>query len=572
MNKLSKIVSVALVSCLCIAFAAGCSKPGEKIDATKTQIYVANYNGGVGTEWLEKAKTRFEAAYAESTDFEEGKKGVQVVIDPSQSYRDTANFSTLAANKNYVFFTEAVNIDELMRQNLLHDISGMMKENLPGESKTLESKLTDTHKKALTMRDGKYYAVPHYTIYNGVNYDIDLFEESGLYISKDSVPGDTIFLPAGADASRRSAGPDGDPSTTSDNGLPETLDQFIDLCDEMVKKQIVPFIWANGTSTKTYKNFLGNAFAFNNLGPELTEMLTTYDSNGEEIDYIKSFSGNQPEYAKAEITPENGYLLKQHPAIYETLEFLKKVYDKFETYFSNLCKYDTYDNLSAQRDYIYSNLANGNSGQGNSSYPIAMLVEGTYWINESESNEFFANSGVAATERNFGFMPMPTGGSVAGKYNTSRGFTAVDTYSSYAFINKKVESNPVAMKIAEEFLKFCYTDVSLQEFTVTTNIPKGVKYAMPNDQLSKLTSYGKSLWEIKDSGNVVYDISDSKFFTYNWSDLTFTNFFTTHTGTEYTVFWDGLNGDGAAKKYFEGLWYSGDAGKKDWNNYLSKLS
>ena len=49
MNKLSKIVSVALVSCLCIAFAAGCSKPGEKIDATKTQIYVANYNCGVGT-------------------------------------------------------------------------------------------------------------------------------------------------------------------------------------------------------------------------------------------------------------------------------------------------------------------------------------------------------------------------------------------------------------------------------------------------------------------------------------------------------------------------------------------
>ena len=51
---------------------------GNKINKDKTQLHVHNFDGGVGTEWLEKDIARFEEKY-KNTSFEEGKTGVQIV-------------------------------------------------------------------------------------------------------------------------------------------------------------------------------------------------------------------------------------------------------------------------------------------------------------------------------------------------------------------------------------------------------------------------------------------------------------------------------------------------------------
>ena len=45
---------------------------GEQVDDTKTQLYVSNYDGGFGDEWLYSAKAKFEKLY-ENKSFEDGK-------------------------------------------------------------------------------------------------------------------------------------------------------------------------------------------------------------------------------------------------------------------------------------------------------------------------------------------------------------------------------------------------------------------------------------------------------------------------------------------------------------------
>src|SRR5690554_5579005 len=95
-----------------------------KIDEDKSQLRVGNYNGGVGEDWLDKLVERFESDYSEY-EFEpgSGKKGVQVVVDHSQKYRETVSFHTMNFDSNHVYFTEAVNVNELARLGLLLDIS-----------------------------------------------------------------------------------------------------------------------------------------------------------------------------------------------------------------------------------------------------------------------------------------------------------------------------------------------------------------------------------------------------------------------------------------------------------------
>ena len=196
---------------------AACGKgPGltEAIDPNRTQLYVFNYDGGVGTEWLYEIKERFEAEYKD-TCFEPGtnKMGVQIMIEANKL--SFYNDEKIKSSPNEVFFTENVGYTDMVSQGLLLDITDLVTADENGVS--LEDRMTDKQKEALIALKGKYYALPHYDGYRGVSYDIDLFEEKGLYFADEKDNGNNGFIISSSD--KRSAGPDGKYGTNDDGRL-----------------------------------------------------------------------------------------------------------------------------------------------------------------------------------------------------------------------------------------------------------------------------------------------------------------------------------------------------------------
>ena len=98
MKKCKKLVSlISLLLCAVMMFAmTGCEElnieapniDDVQVDTTKAQLYIANYNGGFGTEWLTNAAKRFEEKYKD-VEFLPGTKGVQILISNSKTSGDT---------------------------------------------------------------------------------------------------------------------------------------------------------------------------------------------------------------------------------------------------------------------------------------------------------------------------------------------------------------------------------------------------------------------------------------------------------------------------------------------------
>ena len=120
----------------------------EAIDTKRTQLYVHNYNGGYGDEWLKDVKKRFETLYA-TWEGDNGKVGVQVYIDNSKTNN---TYSAIANNcktsRDQVWFTQEVPYHELIGQGIMYDITDVVTEPLTkfGDDKTIESKMGEGYK------------------------------------------------------------------------------------------------------------------------------------------------------------------------------------------------------------------------------------------------------------------------------------------------------------------------------------------------------------------------------------------------------------------------------------------
>lgn len=140
--------------------------------------------------------------------------------------------------------------------------------------------------------------------------------------------------------------------------------------------------------------------------------------------------------------------------------------------------------------------------------PIAMIIDGSWWNNEA--SEIFVNmvqesnnEAYSQENRRFGFLPYPkvsaekTGAPVLMDFN----------YSA-CFIRKGIAEEKV--DIAKKFLQFCHTDESLAAFTMETSTTKPYDYDMSEEQLSSMTEYGRSLYNLHTTGTVVFPYSDNE--------------------------------------------------------------
>ena len=538
MKKIIALVGATTILCGSLTGCNGGPATGgitEQIDESKTQLYVSVFNGGIGTDWMVEIEKAFEEANKDFC-FEPGtdKKGVQIIATPSADNGKKLSTNGLAGYSDEVFFTEIIPYYEWVQKGMIADISDVVESVAANGEGTIESKLSEQQQSKLTAVDGKYYALPHYETFMGVSYDVDLFESKMLYFSANPENGNNGFVTSKTEA--RSMGPDGKTGVENgvdysvDDGLPSTYEEFFKLCDYMLVRNVTPFVWT-GSHATGYTHYLLEA-VFNAYSTKTEMMLPlTMDSGEGSIRVISGFdaSGN-PTIENVQVDEESGYQIFQQAGRYYALNFLEKILSKKDYYYT-LSTNSTFSHYNAQEQFIYSSLENK---------PIAMLIDGTWWTNEAD--EAFESVGEE--------------------------YAMKDALRSYAFINGNVK-DANKLKLAKEFLKFCYSDAALQEFTVATGVPKGVKYSLTNDQKNGLSYYAQNIWSYKNSYEVVYNLSDNKIFMNDENAFVADVWTTTVDGTDYLYPYSAFRSTTAtvtAVEYFKGMKVSAN----EWASRYSK--
>lgn len=512
-------------------------------------LKVFNFNGGYGSEWLSALEKRYEAEKAGKTITIDGKTydGIDVQIDAvkkvMKEMAGTYNFAT-----NHVYFHEDVWYTTYLRNgNTFAEMTEALTSDNPYEpGTTLESKLS-AEQKAYFNVDGKYYGIPHYAGYVGVNYDIDLFEEKGYYLKDGySYNGDTATLAACFTnvAAEKTAGPDGKKGT-DDDGLPATYDEFFMLCGWITQNGDTPITWDNGNRQK-YLNWFISSLAASYEGLEQTNLNYTFSGTAKNLVSVAN-DGTVTKLPETEISSENGYELAKQAGKYYGLTFIEQL-AKNDWYYSPA----GLTNTDAQDKFI----------QGIGETYVAMLMDGVWWENEADST--FTSEELAGMpsrkDRNYGFMPLPAATNEkaterANALNAGKnGYTLLDTHNSLCFIGKGLSED--ARKLAIDFIQFAYTDNSLAEFSITTDTTKALKYTMSDADKAKMSAYGRSIINMQERADVVYSFSREKFYQDNEASLADYDaaFRAEVDGNTVSVPLDSFVGGKSVKTYFDGLY------------------
>ena len=545
----------------------------EGVDESKTQLYVANYSGGAGIKWVDNLAERFEKLYKDES-FEEGKTGVQVFIDHDKQHAGANLTNTVTLNSHEVYFSQDVRVSDMLSASNCLDISDVVKNVNVHDNKTIESKLYEKDR-AVLGETGKYYMLPHYEVYEGINYDADLFASKNFYFSNradvesdNSYPGTNAFVSSSTDT--KSCGPDG-VYNTYDDGLPSTYQEFYKLMDKMVLFGVTPFVFTG--SSAHYTNMLMSVLASNYVGADGWSANFDYDSNGTEVEIVTGFNGTTPIVGKTVITQENANKIRSSLGIYYASEFCQKV-------FSNTMYYDedysssTYTHLDAMERFMKSGL----DGNGY----VGMLIDGSYWYNEAAEDGIFENVKEVYGDdkvKDVRFMPLPHqyAGTVTPR-EASEALSPVITnvHGAYAFINAKTPANHV--KVAKTFLSFVYSDGELLAATKDCNgVARGLTYDMSSVE-SEFSAYAKSVFDVRGAAQngtgVLSNLSAHPIYRAKMNIFRLTTgseYWTTNIAGkgEYSIVFSAFSGGASAKDYFLGLEISDAEWERD---YLSVLN
>ncbi len=563
MKKFLALVITFVIAISSVAF-TGCSNK-QQIDESKVQLYIGNYDGGVGSEWLSYYKTEFEKLYKD-TEFDNGKKGVEVIV---ANNKVTFAGNTLLNNRNMplietnVIFTEGVKYYDFIDEGWLADITDVVESQIPGESVTIADKLTDKqksyYKDKKTVNDvveEKYYAIPHYNVYPGIVYDVDLFNEYGMYITSNE-GGEVVFGGRKGDAVL-SAGPDGDITTTYDNGLPATFDEFFALCEYMVANEVTPICWSmnNGES---YAKFLIDVMYPSAQGAEQAESRYTVTETGMEVDMIEGFDANgNPNIVKKTLNQSSYTDINKMSGMYYAHDFTYRLIKggASKEYFYDRSFTETQNKNTTQYTYLHSNV--DTTAVQKLTKPIAMMVEGTWW--EEEASRFFEEmtgvygQHVSKENRNFGFMPLPKK-----DYNSLGNPVMLDLNNSMVFVNSNTKG--VQLDVAKKFLQFISTDANLEKFAQITGVARDYQ-VQSIDEDDFTTNFSKCVFELKNNGTTLYSRNVDRP-SYEWFNNTgkgrvdlYASTVATAVAVEntfYTAAYTFYTKDIDAKTYFEGM-------------------
>ena len=134
---------------------------------------------------------------------------------------------------------------------------------------------------------------------------------------------------------------------------------------------------------------------------------------------------------------------------------------------------------------------------------------------------------------------------------SDKAMTLYDHIFSICFVKSNIEEWKIP--IALDFIKFVHTDESLAEFTVITNTPKAFNYEIGEEDLVKMTTFGRSVIELKNRSNIVYPYSSDPLYVNNQSVFGFAEQWRYSSTTQFAPM--AIRDDGiTAEEYFSQLY------------------
>ncbi|MBR2385338.1 MAG: hypothetical protein IKA99_07015 [Clostridia bacterium] len=475
--------------------------PGEN----KLTIKIKNFGGGPGNVWLEETAERF--AQLKQNEKYGDKTGVYITYESSYNQ----NTSSMSGDSTSIFFDERASDPSILSQNgLLLNLDSIVKDTTR-EGGSLESKIFESSKDGI-MKDGSYYALPHYEFYTGLSYNRTTFENLNAYFAAEDE--DNIYAYSskygranfvGDKTAKKSVGPDGK-SPSADDGLPRSLDEFIILCDFIKNtgdgiapitvsglyykyvEYIVIGFWSALAGTEQMRNYYNCTGEIEVVERDTSGNLQFTDENlFQGISYIKK---PKTKWVTMKEDGSEGWMGNDMAAKYYAIAMYEVMVK--EGFFSATAKSGK-DHWTTQMDLFMDGQMDTNNS--------AMLVEGSYWYNEANENgglsyyeTFLAKN---RSELDVQWMSLPT--SALASEATGKDACFLDCGQAYAMINGNVESNPALKQACLDFLAFCYSEAELKAFTAKTGLARAINYEIDATQKASMSKFTRGIWEARDN-------------------------------------------------------------------------
>ena len=550
MKRLGKcLVAIALAACVTFPTVGCVRREGGEVVVpdTMTGLYVGNYDGGLGHEWLEKAIAIFEERNKDVS-FEPGKVGVKVVPkNDKEPYTGSTLMNAMSTNTEDVYITGTISYADFVTAGVLADVTDVMTAKEPGQKSIAERMNPSMHRTFnVGTTEEQYFGAPSMSAISGIVYDVDLFESEKLYIAAGSTGTNIQWT----NATNKSVGMDNEPGTY-DDGLPETWEQLKALMTRMVTRNIIPFTW--GGMYNTYvERFLNCVWA-------------SYEGVD---DYLLNYTFDGVDSDVGPINKSNGYLLQKQSGKLAALTVAEHIMSDSRYYYSQS---PAQSHTDAQAVYLSS--VEDTKGQ------IAMLLEGNWWENEARGtfdNMVKYNENYAYGVRRFAYMPFPKFVGTAGVPDAVAPQNAIlcDAGSGCVIVSKYTEKP----ELAKKFYAFLLSEEIQALMTATTGVVMPFEYKLSEAQYNGMTYYAKSIWDLMHDENsaLVYPVLDEPirventtyFADWNWvKDVTVNNRRLSARDPMHAFYQYGNTGL-TAKAYFDGL--SAKFTQTSWNTTLGK--
>lgn len=162
MNKKFFILPLVMASgFLCLT---GCNKGVKR---GENELYITVYDGGYGTEWIDKVSKDYEA-----------KTGVKVNWSADQSILDRMS-TELESPSSDIYMSHDITWQEYAELGQLEQLDDLYASEVEGTGKTFKERLCKGAEEVSRLDDGHYYKVCYTQGAGGLVYNMDMFEANG---------------------------------------------------------------------------------------------------------------------------------------------------------------------------------------------------------------------------------------------------------------------------------------------------------------------------------------------------------------------------------------------------------